>query len=581
MLLASLLGGLILLFGIFILIASLASIKSPEMEVADQSVLRINLNGQIVERAQSNPFGSFSPFGDFMDGATGLDKILASLNAAQDDPKILGVYLSGGIPLAGNASLKELRDALLDFKESGKFIYGYSEVLTQKGLYIASVADSFFVNPEGFVEFNGLSATVTYYREALEKLGVKPVVLRATGNKFKSAVEPFLEQEMSAENRLQLEELLQDNWGEYLSAMAESTGLSEAQLNLLADSLITKPKMAMEKGLLQGLAYEDEVQDLLTEATEASKFDKVNFISPAKYAKKKDYRGDEEYLDQRVAVVIAQGEIQSGSGDEYTIGSERIAGAIRKARLNDNVKAIVLRINSPGGSALASEIIWREVDLARQAKPVIASMGDVAASGGYYIAAFADTILAQANTVTGSIGAFGLFFTAEELMHEKLGINLETVKTNHYGDLAVPDRDLRPDEMRRLIAQVDQIYGTFKKRVAEGRGMSLERVEELGQGRVYSGARAQELGLVDLLGGIDDAIRIAAEKAGISENYSVVNYPKLKDPFEAFLANFSDNFGAKALEQQLGSYARYFRIIEKAQGMEGFQTRLEYELEIN
>ncbi|MCR9153090.1 MAG: signal peptide peptidase SppA [Bacteroidetes bacterium] len=581
MLLASILGGGILIFLIFILFASLASISSPELEVQDNTVLRIDMNGRYVDRAQNNPFESIDPFSGEMESAIGLNHVLGALKAAKDDPKIKGVYLDGGIPLGGSATLKDIREALLDFKASGKFIYGYSEILTQKGLYLASVADSFMLNPEGIIEFSGLSASVTYYREALDNIGLKPVVLRATGNKFKSAVEPFLSDTMSAANRMQLTELLSSIWGQYLDEVSASANLSPAQLNSLADELLTDPKVAQEQGLIKGLAYKDQIHEMLIKAVEVDNISAVNFINPAKYASKLDINGSSEYNESRVAVIYAQGEIQGGEGSEYVIGSERIARAIREARKNSKVKAIVLRVNSPGGSALASEVIWREMDLARQEKPVIASMGDVAASGGYYIACYADTILAQENTVTGSIGAFGLFFTAEELMHDKIGINIETVKTNKHSDLGTIDRDLSPSERAILIRQVDNIYGTFKQRVAAGRGMDIALVDSLGQGRVYSGKKALELGLVDMMGGLDEAVAIAAEKAGISESYSVVNYPELEDPLQAFLKELNEGFSTSTLERELGHYAYYLELIQNAQSRQGFQTRLEFDLQID
>ena len=287
-----------------------------------------------------------------------------------------------------------------------------------------------------------------------------------------------------------------------------------------------------------------------------------------------------KYGEDRIAVVIAQGDIVSGSAGEYQIGSDRIAKAIRQARTNDKVKAIVLRVNSPGGSAIASEAIWREVMLARETKPVVASMGDVAASGGYYISCFADTIVAQPNTVTGSIGAFGLFFTGQELMNDKMGINLETVKTNKYSDLGLFDRDISPSEKAILISQVDQVYRTFVSRVAEGRGMTFDEVNELGGGRVYSGEDAMELGLVDVMGGIDEAVAIAANMAGMGEEYEVMETPKLEDPLMQLLKQMGGDFEERLIRNRLGEYAKYFEMLESAKEMQGFQTRMEFNLEI-
>lgn len=584
MLLASILGGGILIFLTFIFIASIASMASledKELEVTENTILRIDMNARFVERSQDNPFESFDPFSRQMESAIGIDNLIAALKAAKDDPMVEGVYLDGGIPMAGHATLKEIREALLDFKSSGKFIYGYSEILTQKGMYLASAADSFFVNPEGVMEFSGMAATVTYYRTALEKIGLQPVVLRATGNKFKSAVEPFLSDSMSTANRMQLTELTGSIWQQYLDVFSETSGMSTEELNLLADNILTDPKLAAEKKLIQGVAYQDEINDLLATATQVSNVKDIKFLKPSRYAKNIDINGNSGYNENRVAVIVAQGEIQSGNGDEYTIGSERIAKAIRQARENDKVKAIVLRVNSPGGSALASEIIWREMDLARQEKPVIASMGDVAASGGYYIACFADTILAQENTITGSIGAFGLFFTAEELMHDKLGINVETVKTNKHSDLGRIDRNLSASERRILIAQIDKIYGTFKQRVADGRNLSVEYVDSVGQGRVYTGEAALELGLVDMMGGLNEAVALAAEKAGIADSYSVMSYPEKEDPFTAFLREFNEGFAGASIKDQLGEYAYYLELIQNAKSREGFQMRLEYDLQVD
>jgi len=584
MLLASIIGGGILIFLLFIILASfasLASMEDQELVVAENSVLLMDLNGRYVERSQNNPFDSFDPFAGEMESAIGLDETIAALKAAKDDPKIEGIYLEGGIPLAGHATLKEIRDALLDFKSSGKFIYGYSEVLTQKGLFLATVADTFLVNPEGVVEFSGMSASVTYYRKALEKIGLEPVVLRATGNKFKSAVEPYLADEMSEPNRMQLEEILSSVWGQYLNEFSESTGLSIAELNTIADSLMTDPGTAAEKGLIHATGYQDEIDAILTAAVGVSKKESIRFIKPARYAKNMDLNGSRDYNENRVAVIVAQGEIQSGNGDEYTIGSERIASAIREARENDKVKAIVLRVNSPGGSALASEVIWREMDLARQEKPVIASMGDVAASGGYYIACYADTIFAQPNTITGSIGVFGLFFTAEELMHETLGINVETVKTNEHSDLGQIDRSLSPSERRILISQVDKVYDTFKQRVSTGRDLDIAHVDSIGQGRVYTGEAALELGLVDVLGGINEAVSYAAERAGIADSYRVVSYPEKEDPIEALLKELSSDFGSAQIKKELGNYAYYLDLIENAQKRQGIQTRMDFDLRID
>lgn len=583
MLLASLIGGGILLFVLFIIFASLISLSGkPEMKVQPNTILKIPMDTRIVERAQENPFEEFSPFPGQFESALGLNKLLGALQAAQDDDNIIGVYLDGGMPSASAASLRELRNALIDFRKSGKFIYGYSEVISQKGLYLSSVADTMWVNPEGFAEWRGLSASVTYYKEALEKIGLEPVVLRATGNEYKSAVEPFLSQDMTDQNREQLTQLLSSNWNTYRQEIAASRNLKAEDLDQMADSLaITSPREAQESGMITGLAYQDQMDSLLMARSRAPDLKQIPFLSTSKYAKGLDVLGQKEYAEDEIALVIAEGGIQSGEGSSTNIGSERFRRAIRKARKDPDVKAVVLRINSPGGSALASEVIWREIMLTRKEKPVIASMGGVAASGGYYLACYADTILAQPNTVTGSIGAFGLFFTAEELLHDKLGVNIETVTTNAYADLPQIDEPISPAEKRRLIHQVDRTYQTFIQRVAEGRNLSVDYVDSIGSGRIYSGVDAQKLGLVDLLGGLPAALDIAADKAGLEGKYRVTEFPEAKDPLEQFLENISGQYQASLVRESLGPLKSIYDTYEEAKGMQGYQMRIPYKLSID
>ncbi len=580
MLLASILGGIILFFIGFIVIASFISMVDKPPKMKSDSVLKLDINNVIYERAQDNPFEAINPLSGEPQSPQGLNKILASIKHAAGDDNIKGIYIKGGIPLTGNATLREIRNALEDFKESGKFVYAYSEIMTQNGYYLASVADSVLMMPEGYLEWRGLSASVAYLKEAVNKLGMKPVVLRATDNKYKSAVEPFLRTDMSEENRMQLTELLSSIWGNYTEVIGASRNLDAAHLNMLADSMaLSSPKTAAENGLIDATLYQSDVLELLAKKSGKTEADDLELISVNKYAELNKLTQN-KYGDNRIAVVIAQGDIVSGDAGEYQIGSDRIAKAIRAARNNDKVKAIVLRVNSPGGSAIASESIWREVKLAREVKPVIASMGDVAASGGYYISCFADTIVAHPNTVTGSIGAFGLFFTGQELMNDKLGINLESVKTNKYSDLGIFDRDISPSEKRILIHQVDEVYRTFVNRVAEGRGMTAELVNELGGGRVYTGEDALELGLVDVMGGLDVAIAIAAEKANLGDDYEIQETPRLEDPLKELIKQFGGDFEERILQKRLGEYSKYIKMLESAKEMQGFQTRMEFDLEI-
>jgi len=579
MLLATILGGALLFFIGFILLLSVASMAEKEVEVSDNSILKLNLNQVIEERAQDNPFEDLAGL-PFSPTPIGLNNILNALENAADDDNIKGVYLLGGIPATGHATIVEIRQALDRFKESGKFVYGYSEIMTQKGYLLASASDSLFVNPEGFFEWAGLSSQVTYLKKALDKLGVEPVVLRATNNKYKSAVEPYLREDMSAANREQLSELLNSIWGYYLENLSTTRQMEAEELNTLADSMaLSSPKEAAKNGLIHRTAYEDEVMALMMNQTGVEERKDLKFISVNKYASTVK-RGKGDYKSDRIAVIMAHGEIRSGEATEGVIGSERIAKAIRQARNSDKVKAVILRIDSPGGSALASEVIWREVKLTREVKPVVASFSDLAASGGYYIATEANEIVAQPTTITGSIGAFGLFFTAEELMNEKLGINIESVKTNKYADLGIIDQQISPSEKRMLVHQVDQIYNTFVTRVAEGRNLSVEQVRELGGGRVYSGSQALELGLVDQLGGMELALERAAELGEIEGDYRIVEYPELKDPITELLESLGGSYETKLLEKHLGEMAPYLNMLKNIEERSGLQARMEYDLVI-
>ncbi len=581
MLLATILGGILLLFIGFIVIASFASMVETEIVVQDKSILKIDLDNVIKERSDDNPFAGVDVLTGMPDQPLGLNEILATLKTAANDDRIIGVYLKGGIPVTGHGTLTEIRNALLEFKKSEKFVYSYSEIMTQKGYYLVSAADSIMMNPGGFFEWRGLSASVAYYQNAMDKLGLEPVVLRATGNKYKSAVEPFLGQQMSDENRSQLNALLGGIWGDYVEAISGSRGVDINALNTIADSMaVTSPQSAIEAKLIDKEAYEDELLSSFMTKTDADKFEDIPFISISQYAQSAKL-GEGGYTGDKIAVIIAQGDIVSGDAGEYSIGSDRIAEAVRKARENEKIKAIVLRVNSPGGSALASEVIWREMALAREVKPVVVSMGDLAASGGYYISCYADTIVAQPTTITGSIGAFGLFFTGEELMHDKLGINIETVNTNRYSDLGTFDRSITPAEKRMLVNQVDQIYGTFKKRVADGRNFEPAYVDSIGGGHVYTGRDALKLGLVDVMGGLETAIGIAKQMAGLGDEYRVVEYPELEDPFVRIMKQLSGDYEARAIKNNLGEYARYFDILTKARTMQGYQTRMDYEITID
>ena len=552
------------------------------VEVKEKSVLHIKLDKQIKERGTSSPFGDLDAGPFAPDASIGLNDILSSLKNAANDDKIKGVYLDiQGVP-AGMATVEEIRNALLDFKESGKWIVSYSEIYSQKAYYVASVSDELWLNPQGMLEWKGLGSQMMFMKGLFEKLEIEPQIIRY--GKFKSAVEPLILDKMSAANRMQTMTYLNDLWNKMLSGVAEGRGKTVAELDEMAqNATIQNGKDALENGLVDELLFKDEVMANLRAKLEIEDEDeKINFLGLGKYKDAPTVKGDDEKTGkkEKIAVIYAVGSIEGGQGDDDTIGSEKISAEIRKARKDDKVKAIVLRVNSPGGSALASDVIWREMVLAKEAKPVIVSMGDVAASGGYYIACAADTIIAQPNTITGSIGVFGVLMNAKKLVNNKFGIMVDTAKTNRFADLGSPFRPLT--ELERGIIQngVNEIYTDFITKVAEGRGMVVADVDSIGQGRVWSGEDALEIGLVDMLGGIDDAIEIAANMADL-ENYRVVEYPAKKDPIEKMIQDLSGQGEEAFLKRRLGVHYQYVKDAEELMNMEGVQARMPYQLYID
>ena len=530
---ASFLGFLIML-GI---IGAMVSSADKPVEVKDNSILYLTFDETIVDRAVDNPFSNLN-FGPFASAKQlGLNDILKAIENAKEDPKIKGIYIQAVSVSAGGATVEEIRDALIDFKESGKFIISYSDIYSQKAYYLASVSDNIYMNPEGGMEWMGLRGEVMFYKNALEKLGIEPQIIRH--GKFKSAVEPFMLDKMSDANREQMLTFMGSIWNHWVKGVSESRNISVEELNRYADEmLISNAKRSVEYGLIDSLIYKDELIDKLKKLTETKDKDDLTTITLAKYIKAPSPIKKKGLAKNKIAVVYAQGEINMGEGQDGTIGSETISKAIREARRDSSIKAIVFRVNSPGGSALASEVIWREVVLAKQTKPVIISMGDLAASGGYYIAAPGDVILASPTTLTGSIGVFGMYFSVKEGMNKKLGLTVDVVKTNKYSDFGSMYRPLTAEE--RAISQqgVEDIYQTFIGHVAEGRGITKDEVDAIGQGRVWSGANAMDIKLVDEFGGLKRAIAIAAEKAGVEE-YRVVDLPKQKDPFQALMEDLS------------------------------------------
>ena len=558
------------------LIAIIAS-SEDEVKVKENTVLVINLEGRVLVERSNEDDPDFSSLGLFSGVPTiGLTSLKTAIRNAKESDDIKGIFLKPGTFMAGQAGIKELRDELLAFKESDKFIVSYGEIYTENGYYLSSASDEIYINPSGFMEFNGYASEIMFFKGLFEKLEVEPQIFRV--GDFKSAVEPFMLDKMSEENRLQTASFLNDLSNYALNEIAESRGIGLERLKEINQQmLVRKLKDAESLQLIDGLWYEDEVIDHMKEKLGLEKDDKINTINISRMNRAIKTKGKSS--KNRIAVIIAEGEIMGGR-DETIISSERFKDEIRKARKNDNVKAIVLRVNSPGGSALASEVIWRELEETRKVKPVIASMGEVAASGGYYIAAASDTIVAQPNTITGSIGIFALWFNAQGLLNNKLGITTDVVKTGEFSDFLSPTR--RVSEMERNIfqAQIEEGYDIFLSRVSQGREMSKEDVMSVASGRVWTGNQALENGLVDVLGGLDTAIEIAAKRAEVEDDYRVVYYPEIKPWFERFLNQFSNEVQAYYQQKKLGNFYPIYHQIEQVKKYEGIMMRMPYDYTI-
>ena len=579
--LASVLGfvvGTIVLFFIFLGIVSLlvSSLQSDtEVTVRDKSVVEIRLQYPVKERSSKNPFESFDYDAFESRQELGLHDILRNIDKARRDERIKGIFLNLSSLSMGIATLDEIRGALSEFRKSGKFIYAYADFYTQGAYYLASVANTVAVNPEGGVELRGLHTELMFFKGALDKLGIEPEVIRH--GKFKSAIEPFTLDKMSPENREQISRLLGSVWNTWLGNISADRKLPKEELQAIADQYRSrKAKDALDLRLIDKTAYFDEVTDDLRKQCGLEEKEKVRYVELQKY-NKAYVKPEKEFSNRKIAVVYAVGEIRSGQGSDEVIGSERISEAIRKARLDTTVKAIVLRVNSPGGSALASEVIWREALLARKAKPLVVSMGDLAASGGYYISCIADTIVAQANTLTGSIGVFGLLFNTQNMWKDKLGITFDTVRTGRFADIGSLSRPLTAEERAIYQEEVEQIYNVFIGHVAEGRNMTTAAVDSIGQGRIWSGTDAKQIGLVDVIGGLETAKSIAAKMAGL-DNYRTVNYPEQKEFLQKLMEDFSADAKAYFAKEELGESYRYYAKLREVLNSQGIQARLPYEL---
>ncbi|MBC3792089.1 signal peptide peptidase SppA [Spirosoma utsteinense] len=579
--LATIVGILIISFVSFLLLiglsAALTSSSDKPTAVKDKSVLKLNLDDPIQERSTDNPFEGFGSFGG-NSSAMGLVELKQALKDAKDDDNIEGVYLQSENPAAGWASLEEIRNALIDFKGSKKFVYAYAETMSEKGYYLASVADKIYLNPAGDLEWNGLNAELTFFKGTLEKLGVKPEIFKV--GDFKSAVEPFIRDNMSDPNRLQVTSFLNSINDHMLVKVAQSRGLRVDSLKSYADNLaIQKPADALRTKLVTNVGYQDELESLIRKQLSIDAKKKINYVSLNKY-KGDDKDSESGSSSNRIAVIIASGDINSGKGDANSIGSETIVEEIRKARLDDKVKAIVLRVNSGGGSALASDVMFREVELAKKVKPVIGSMSDYAASGGYYMLMGCNKIVAQPNTITGSIGVFSLLFNTENFFKDKLGVTYDRVKTNTNSDYPAVTHEMTPFQKQALQRRTEQIYAEFTGKAAAGRKLPIDSLRAIAGGRVWTGTQGKAIGLVDQLGGLDDAIKLAAQSAKLKTgDYKLKYQPRKKEFFEQLMSSFNDNEESK-IQAQLGELAPYVTYLKKLKTLNGVQARLPFEMEI-
>ena len=549
--------------------------------VKPNSLLYMKLDYDIPDRTVDNPIGSFNFSSMETQESTGMTTILHNIEHAKTDPNIKGIYLELSSIPTSTATLQEIRNKLIEFKESGKFIVTYGESYSQSAYYMASVADKIFLNPEGALDLHGMASQIMFYKHLFEKLDVEMQIVRGPNNRFKSAVEPYFLDKMSEANREQMDKLLNSIWGEILTSISQSRNISVEQLNKIADNLETyfDAQKALEYGLVDNLYYKDQLLDELKGLTGSNK--DINTIGNANYAK--SYK-DKSVSKNEVAVVYALGQIFDGKGDEeQNIYSENLSKTIRKAREDENVKAIVLRVNSPGGSAVASAIIGRELDLTKAEKPIIVSMGDYAASGGYWISAKADYIFADPTTLTGSIGVFGTFPNLQGLLNDKIGLTFDVAKTNENADFGTVTQPLTEFQYGKLQEMVVKTYDDFTKRVAEGRGLTQSYVDSIGQGRVWSGVDAIGIGLVDQLGDMEDAIAYAAQKANLGDDYKVTEWPKQKDFFTRIMESMNNNGSDKldaAMRSKLGSYYNYLQGLEYLQKNTGIQARMPFDMVI-
>jgi protease IV len=575
---SSCLGAFVALISFAILgIIILASIGAEKpVVIKANSVLSLKLNNPITELELEDPIADLFP--EAADRSMGLIQIKEAIAHAKEDENIKGIYLNSGSVGGSIATIDEIRSSLEDFRQSGKWVVAYSNYFSEGGYYLASVADSVFLNPEGQVELNGLASEVMFFKRLFDKLEIRPQVFKV--GDFKSAVEPFLRDNLSDENKLQLNSLLNSIYNNMLSQIADGRNIDPAKIKEIATKMLVRSaKDAKEYSLVDKLYYEDEVNQSLRNKLSVDADDDLNLINYGDYKKSYTSTGSSK---NEIAVIVADGEIVSGNSTQRVVGGSTIVKALRKARESKRVKAIVLRINSPGGSAIASDEMWREVALTSKEKPIIASMSDYAASGGYYLAMACDTIVAKPTTITGSIGVFMIVPDLSQFLGNKLGITSEQVKTGEIGELLTLTRGLNEVEKSILQKQTEDIYESFTRKAAEGRSMKIEDLKKIASGRVWTGEQAKANGLVDVLGGFNDAVSIAATAAGISEDYKLRYYPKPLGILERYLGEKEEELATEKMREALGGEnALLFKQWQEIQKLMGMQARMPFDFKIN
>lgn len=564
--------------GFFIFLAFVTSLATTEKPAVEKnSVLVINLNQAYLEQELENPLADLSGNNEL--SVPGVYDVVRLIKKAASDDNIKGIYLFAEGNPNGFATSEEIRNALIGFKQSKKFLIAYAEMMSQKAYHVANVADSIYINPKGMIDWTGFSSQLFFLKGTLEKLDIQPQIFYA--GKFKSATEPLRTDKMTEENRLQTAVWLGDLYAHFLMKAAETRKIDTATLHQMAnEGIIKKPEDALTHKLIDGLKYDDEVRDEFKKKLGLEKYDKINFISINSYFKGGGYK---KVSGDKIALIYAQGDIVDGSGDEQgQIASANYLKLIRKARLDKTIKSIVFRVNSGGGSALASETIWRELSLAKKEKPVVVSFGDVAASGGYYISCAADSIFASPTTITGSIGVFGIIPNMQGFFKNKLGITFDGVKTAPYADLGAIYRPMNENEKKMVQESIDNIYHSFKQRVSDGRKKSIEFIDSIGQGRVWSGAKAIDIGLIDKFGGLNDAVECAARMAKL-ENYRLREYPEIQNIFDRFFGKKDNTLKTEVIRRELGEdqYLIYKEMIRVKQMTNKAQTRVPFEFIID